>query len=128
MNVDQKDEVDAGEGLLAAQLFKAGGGAAQSGPHRRSPSTSSLPVDAADWCRPTKVVGNESAASLIGSDSALLVRDKPPLPRGRLGSLGRRKTKKSLGMDADEQQLSRTGSSKKKGSVFRDALNFFKSR
>lgn len=126
MSVDKVDAEEVREGLRAAQLFsgKAGSGPAQSGPHRRSPSTSSLPVDAADWCRP--VVGNESAASLIGSDSALLVRDKPPLPRGRLGSLGRRK-KKSLGMDADEQ-LSRTGSSKRKGSVFRDALNFFKSR
>lgn len=120
----------------------------------RSPSTSSVP---ANWTRTTKagpgggaVVTNESAASLIGSDSALLVRDKPPLPRGRAGSLCRKKNKKplqpsALGLDTDDDeeeeevghgndevndQLQRTDSSKKKGkgSVFRGALNFFKSR
>lgn len=100
---------------------------------RRSPSTSSLPVPA-NWGSTgigrQGVVANESAASLIGSDSALLVRDKPPLPRGRGGSFGRKMKSRSLqkqpaGMDTDDTQQELSG---RKRSVFKGALNFFKTR
>lgn len=101
----------------------------------RSPSTSSLPVvenshrdSATAAAMGGGGIGNESVASLIGSDSALLIiKAKPPLPTDR----GRKKAKgqpqQPPGMDTDDDddpQLSRSGSKKGK----RTFLSFFKKR
>lgn len=113
----------------------------------RSPSTSSLPVVQEIYCSPRRatVVANESVVSLIGSDSALLVKDKPPLPRfSRMMMMATTTTtkttrkKKSLqprGMDPDDSQQwneeFKTSSSKSTGkerNVFSGALAFFKAR
>lgn len=94
----------------------------------RSPSSTSLPghwKSSRGATRGTVVVA-DSVASLIGSDSALVVRDKPPLPR----RTRRRKTVPAPGLDADDEQpgdddvdLQRTKSSK---SFLNSALNFFR--
>lgn len=116
----------------------------------RSPSTSSLPVVQEIYCSPRRatVVANESVASLIGSDSALLVKDKPPLPRfSRMMMMATTTTtkttrkKKSLqprGMDPDDSQQWKeevktsssksTGKGSKERNVFSGALAFFKAR
>lgn len=116
----------------------------------RSPSTSSLPVVQEIYCSPRRatVVANESVVSLIGSDSALLVKDKPPLPRfSRMMMMATTTTtkttrkKKSLqprGMDPDDSQQWKeevktsssksTGKGSKERNVFSGALAFFKAR
>ena len=95
----------------------------------RSPSTSSLPtvenrVSTASAGSGGALPGNESVASLIGSDSALLIINaKPPLPnaRGRKkgGAKGQQKQPPE-DADDDDPQLSRKGK--------RKLLNFFKMR
>lgn len=146
--------VDLRERLALTLTSTAGDRANQSNPRRnRSPSTTSLPVPehasdpVAVSCGSRTVVAHESAASLIGSDSALLlIRDKPPLPRfGRTTSTTTpKKQKQKTGqqpdrMDTDDPQSgvgeeegdeevmeSRRKSSKL--NIFKGTLNFFKMR
>lgn len=114
----------------------------------RSPSTASLPVVQEMYCcspttmaaRRATMVANESAASLIGSDSALLVKDKPPLPRySRMMMMTKKKSLQPRGMDPDdslewEEEEVETGSSsstrkRKERNVFSGALAaLFKAR
>lgn len=102
--------------------------------HRRgrSPSTSSLPVVPEHCCSPiaSTVVANESAASLLGSDSALLIKDKPP----RMGRVLSRKRKKGSdetrpGTDVNdepERTMSRSQSGRGKRGFLWGALDFFR--
>ena len=76
---------------------------------------------------------DESAASLIGSDSALVIREKPPLPKfSRVLSRGdeERSQQPPDGMDTDDprSRSRRKEKTAKKGkrSVLRGALNFFR--